>query len=78
MALLSPELLQKLARLRLGSRRRVPSAADGAQRSRRRGQSQEFLDHRPYVPGDDLRFAAAFAPYLGRLWSDGAGAVLAG
>jgi len=55
-ALLSPELLQKLARLRLGSRRRVPSAADGAQRSRRRGQSQEFLDHRPYVPGDDLRF----------------------
>ncbi len=28
----------------------------GERRSTRRGQSQEFADHRPYVPGDDLRF----------------------
>ena len=28
----------------------------GERRSIRRGQSQEFADHRPYVAGDDLRF----------------------
>ncbi|MBN2801181.1 MAG: DUF58 domain-containing protein [Deltaproteobacteria bacterium] len=56
MALLSPELLARLTRLRLGSRRRVPGAGIGSRPSPRRGQSQEFADHRPYVPGDDLRF----------------------
>lgn len=56
MALLSPEFLQRLARMTLHSRRRGSSAQVGERRSQRRGQSQEFADHRPYVPGDDLRF----------------------
>ncbi len=56
MALLPADLLARLERLTLGSRRRVAGARAGEQRSIRRGRSQEFADHRPYVPGDDLRF----------------------
>ncbi len=56
MALLPPSLLQALARLTLGTRKRAAGARDGGRRSPRRGRSQEFADHRPYVPGDDLRF----------------------
>ena len=40
----------------LRSRRRAGGVRQGERRSRRRGQSQEFADHRPYVAGDDLRF----------------------
>jgi len=56
LALLEPGLMQKLTRLVLGSRRRASGVRDGGRRSLRRGRSQEFADHRPYVPGDDLRF----------------------
>ena len=56
MPLLSGELLDRLAALTLRSRARAPGLAGGARRSPRRGSSQEFADHRPYVPGDDLRF----------------------
>jgi len=56
MPLLPPELLRKLSRLSLRSRGRGEGVRGGERRSRRRGQSQEFADHRPYVPGDDLRF----------------------
>ena len=56
MALLPPGLLEKLTRLTLKSGRRRAGALGGEHRSVRRGQSQEFADHRPYVPGDDLRF----------------------
>jgi uncharacterized protein (DUF58 family) len=54
--LLSAEFLQRLGRLALASRTRQGSTSLGERRSNRRGQSQEFADHRPYVPGDDLRF----------------------
>lgn len=56
MALLDAAFLQKLDRLVLRSRKRRSGVRGGERRSRRRGQSQEFADHRPYVPGDDLRF----------------------
>jgi uncharacterized protein (DUF58 family) len=55
-ALLSPDLLSRLARLTLRSRKRGVGVRSGERKSIRRGQSQEFADHRPYVPGDDLRF----------------------
>ncbi len=55
-ALLSPDLMRMLAPLAFGSRRRVAGKRGGERRSPRRGQSQEFADHRPYVPGDDLRY----------------------
>lgn len=54
--LLGPDLLKRLAALTLTSRKRGAGARAGERRSTRRGQSQEFADHRPYVPGDDLRF----------------------
>jgi len=54
--LLDPGLLQRLGALTLRSRRRGAGLQVGERRSIRRGQSQEFADHRPYVPGDDLRF----------------------
>lgn len=54
--LLGPDFLKRLAALTLTSRRRGSGARVGQRRSQRRGQSQEFADHRPYVPGDDLRF----------------------
>ena len=56
MPLLPPDLLQKLSALTLRSGRRGAGMRGGERRSVRRGQSQEFADHRPYVPGDDLRF----------------------
>jgi len=36
--------------------RRAKSSAKGERRSRARGQSVEFADHRSYVPGDDFRY----------------------
>lgn len=56
MALLDAAFLHKLDRLVLRTRKRASGARAGERRSTRRGQSQEFADHRPYVPGDDLRF----------------------
>lgn len=56
MDLLPAALRQKLSALALSTGRRGTGVRAGEHRSRRRGQSQEFADHRPYVPGDDLRF----------------------
>lgn len=56
MSLLDPAFLKRLATRSLRSRRRAAGVRSGERRSPRRGQSQEFADHRPYVPGDDLRF----------------------
>ena len=56
MSLLRPELMQRLSTLQLRPGRRSPGVARGSNRSPRRGMSQEFADHRPYVPGDDVRF----------------------
>ena len=55
-ALLSPELLAKLERMELVSRKIFRGRMKGERRSRRKGQSVEFADFRNYVPGDDLRF----------------------
>lgn len=55
-ALLSPELLRRLEQLQLLARRRTRSALRGERRSRARGLSIEFADHRPYVAGDDVRY----------------------
>lgn len=54
--LLSPELLGRLERLELVSRKIFRGRLKGERRSTRKGQSVEFADFRNYVPGDDLRF----------------------
>jgi uncharacterized protein (DUF58 family) len=53
--LLQPELLRKLEQIQLLTARRAKSALRGERRSRARGLSVEFADHRSYVVGDDLR-----------------------
>src|SRR5574337_1002122 len=55
-ALLTPELLRRLEQFQLLAARRAKSSAKGERRSRARGQSVEFADHRNYVPGDDFRY----------------------
>jgi len=53
--MIEPALLDRLAALSLRTVQRRSGQASGPRASRRRGTSQEFADHRPYVPGDDLR-----------------------
>ncbi len=53
--LLSPDLLGRLERLELVSRKVFRGRMKGERRSKRKGQSVEFADFRNYVPGDDLR-----------------------
>ena len=43
------------ARYRLAAPRRSPLGTAGAQLGRTAGESLEFMDHREYQPGDDLR-----------------------
>jgi uncharacterized protein (DUF58 family) len=54
--LLTPQLLARLERLELVSRKVFRGRMKGERRSKRKGQSVEFADFRQYVPGDDLRF----------------------
>jgi uncharacterized protein (DUF58 family) len=54
--LLSARLLHQLEQLEMLARRRSRSASRGERRSKARGQSVEFADHRNYVLGDDLRY----------------------
>ena len=54
--LLSPQLLAKLEKMELISRKIFRGRMKGERRSPRKGQSVEFADFRNYVPGDDLRF----------------------
>lgn len=54
--LLSPELLTRLEKMELVSRKIFRGRMKGERRSPRKGQSVEFADFRNYVPGDDLRF----------------------
>jgi len=56
MSLLTPELLRRLEQFQLLAARRAKSSARGERRSKARGQSVEFADHRNYVPGDDFRY----------------------
>src|SRR4051794_28878480 len=55
-ALLTPELLRRLEQFQLLAARHAKSSARGERRSKARGQSVEFADHRNYVPGDDFRY----------------------
>src|SRR5258706_4796176 len=54
--LLTPDLLRRLEQLQLLAHRRAKSSAKGERRSRARGQSVEFADHRNYTAGDDFRY----------------------
>jgi uncharacterized protein (DUF58 family) len=54
--LLSPELLARLEKMELVSRKIFRGRMKGERRSPRKGRSVEFADFRNYVPGDDLRF----------------------
>ena len=47
--------LAPLARLRFAPRHRIEGSYSGKHRSRARGGAGEFVDHRDYTPGEDLR-----------------------
>ena len=52
---LQPELIKRIGRLEVRARHIVEGLLSGMHRSPYFGQSIEFLQHRQYVPGDDLR-----------------------
>ncbi|HEY8668140.1 MAG TPA: DUF58 domain-containing protein [Tepidisphaeraceae bacterium] len=52
---LDPEILAKLPNLELAAKRLVEGVFVGYHKSPDFGYSVEFVDHREYVPGDDLR-----------------------
>ena len=54
--LLDPSFLSRLERLEIVSRKILQGRTKGERLTKRRGQSAEFADFRPYVVGDDLRF----------------------
>jgi uncharacterized protein (DUF58 family) len=54
--LLEPEFMNRLDALDVLSRKILQGKLAGERRSKKRGQSVEFADYRPYVVGDDLRF----------------------
>jgi len=53
---LDPAVLAALGRLELVARWAVDGFIQGLHRSPRKGFSVEFAEHRPYMPGDDLRY----------------------
>lgn len=52
---LYPEAIRRIGRLEIRARQIVEGLLSGMHRSPYFGQSVEFLQHRQYVPGDDLR-----------------------
>ena len=52
---LHPEAIRRIARMEVRARHIVEGFLSGSHRSPYFGQSVEFLQHRQYVPGDDLR-----------------------
>ncbi len=50
-----PALLARVAHLRMAAARTVDGMLAGLHRSPHRGASMTFVEHRDYVPGDDLR-----------------------
>ncbi|HNY77494.1 MAG: DUF58 domain-containing protein [Sedimentisphaerales bacterium] len=54
--LLDARFMARLDSLDVLSRKILQGKMQGERRSKKRGQSVEFADHRPYVAGDDLRF----------------------
>src|SRR6201992_3963407 len=53
--LIEPSLLEKLERLSIHWRKSLPGLVGGHQTSRFAGPGQEFLDHRNFHHGDDVR-----------------------
>src|SRR5262249_39320246 len=53
--LLEPGFARELEALRRRMQVRARSGRGGDHIAKRRGSSAEFLEHRPYAPGDDLR-----------------------
>ncbi len=53
--LLDSRLISRVSRLDVTSRKMFSGKLKGERRSKKRGESVEFADHRPYVVGDDLR-----------------------
>jgi len=53
---LHPDVVKRIARLDLRARHVVEGFLAGMHRSPYFGQSVEFLQHRPYAAGDDLRY----------------------
>ena len=53
--LLDPDFLHKLEQLELVSRKIIVGRMKGERKSRRKGSSVEFAEHRNYTVGDDLR-----------------------
>lgn len=52
---LHPEAIRRISQMEVRARHIVEGFLSGSHRSPYFGQSVEFLQHRPYVPGDDLR-----------------------
>lgn len=50
-----PEVLSRISRLELRARKVVEGFVCGMHKSPYKGLSVEFANHRPYVPGDDIR-----------------------
>ncbi len=53
--LLDGRLAARVSQLDLASKKIFAGKMKGERRSKKRGESVEFADHRPYVSGDDLR-----------------------
>ena len=53
--LLTPEFMAKLGQLGVVSKKILAGKLRGERRSKKRGESLEFADHRQYSQGDDLR-----------------------
>ncbi len=53
--LLSKELLQKVRLIEITTRKVVDDVLTGQYRSHFKGSGVQFSEHRPYVPGDDVR-----------------------
>jgi len=56
LALLTSEFMAKLDGLQVAMRKVLAGRFRGERRSRRKGRSVEFADHREYAFGDDIRF----------------------
>jgi uncharacterized protein (DUF58 family) len=54
--LIDAELMKKIERLSISSKRMFPGTMKGKRRSPKRGSSVEFADYRDYQLGDDFRF----------------------
>ncbi len=53
--LIDPALVARISRVDYASKKIFAGRVQGERRSKKRGESVEFADHRPYVMGDDIR-----------------------